>query len=63
MAAYTKRMEILQFLFRSDVVSHIYLSEENQVKYSVILQLEINLAQIHNSVDMHMQLNEKVFHT
>lgn len=55
-------MEILQFLFRSDVVSHIYLSEENQVKYSVILQLEINLAQIHNSVDMHMQLKEKVFH-
>lgn len=53
---------MLQFLFRSDVVSYIYLSEENQVKDSVILQLEINLAEIHNSVDMDMQVNEKVFH-
>lgn len=28
----------------------------------MILQLEINLVQIRNSVDVHMQLNKKVFH-
>lgn len=56
-------MEFLQSPFYSRCsFTHIPLLGENQGKDSMTLQLEINFVQIYNSVDVHVQLNEKVFH-